>query len=421
MQRVIQTFCFVIAIVLATACVAPATPATSAPPADSTSTDATTNATTGDTAGAPDHNLTEGCIEHFDESIDYFPEKVELTYTDGFAVDYHNSYKVITIATPWPGAESALEYVLVQCGAPAPTGYDETQLIEVPIQSIATMSTSYLPFLDRLGVIDRLVAVDDATYVNNPTVVEKANAGDIAQIGYGAGINVEQLIELSPDIVMTYGSGSPDYDAHPVLLNAGLHAVVNAEWLESSPLGRAEWGKFIALFFNKEAEAQTQFAETAQRYEELAAQATAVQDKPTVLTDSEYQGSWYVAGGKSFTAQFLADAGADYLWQDDESTGSVGLSFEAVYDVAADADYWVNIGFINSLAELEAADARYADFAAFQNDALWNNNKKQNANGGNDYYESAVAQPEVVLADLISIFHPELLPDHETVYYQQLQ
>ncbi|MEZ4663644.1 MAG: ABC transporter substrate-binding protein [Caldilineaceae bacterium] len=400
-------------LLLAAACVAPAVPE---PAMQAASAESANMAT-----GAPEQNLTDGCIEGFDETIDYFPEKVELSHTDGFTVDYHNSYKVITIATPWPGAADALEYVLVQCGAPAPAGYDDAQIIQVPVQHIATMSTSYLPFLTNLGVLDRLVAVDDATYVNNPTVVEMANAGAIAQIGYGAGVNVEQLLELAPDIVMTYGSGAPDYDAHPVLLNAGLHAVVNAEWLEASPLGRAEWGKFIALFFNKEAEAQAQFAETAQRYAELAAQAAAVADKPTVLTDSEYQGSWYVAGGQSFTAQFLADAGAAYLWQDDESTGSVGLSFESVYDVAADADFWVNVGFINSLAELEATDARYADFAPFQNDAVWNNNKKQNANGGNDYYESAVAQPDVVLADLISIFHPELLPDHDTVYYQQLR
>ncbi|MEZ4683044.1 MAG: ABC transporter substrate-binding protein [Caldilineaceae bacterium] len=311
--------------------------------------------------------------------------------------------------------------MLVQCGTPAPEGYDATQIVAVPVQSIATMSTSYLPFLDALGVLDRLVAVDDVTYVNNPTVLAMAAAGDLVQIGYGAGVNVEQLLDLAPEIIMTYGSGSPDYDAHPVLLNAGLHAVVNAEWLETSPLGRAEWGKFIALFFNKEAQAEAQFAAVAQRYAELAAQATAVDEKPTVMTDSEYQGSWYVAGGDSFTAQYLADAGADYLWADEASTGSIPLAFEAVYDKAADADYWINVGFVNSLDEMVAADARYADFAPFQNGNVWNNNKTQNANGGNDYYESAVANPDVVLADLISIFHPALLPDHETVYFQQLQ
>ncbi|MCB0062069.1 MAG: ABC transporter substrate-binding protein [Caldilineaceae bacterium] len=410
---------FILLVVLLTAaCAAPASA-----PEPSGATETTTEATMGTipNTAAPTANLTDSCVENYNPAIDYFPEKVELTHTDGFSVAYHNNYKVITVDTPWPGAESAFAYVLVQCGTPAPEGYDAIQVIEVPAQSIATMSTSYLPFLDELDELEKLVAIDDVTYVNNPTVQAMAKAGEVAQIGYGSGVNVEQLLELDPDIIMTYGSGAPDYDAHPVLLNAGLHAVVNAEWLETSPLGRAEWGKFIALFFNKEGMADAQFAATAQHYEELAAQAADVAVKPTVFTDSEYQGTWYIAGGNSFTAQYLEDAGAQYLWADDDSTGSIPLAFEAVYDIAAEADYWVNVGFLDSLAELEAADARYADFAAFENDQVWNNNKQQNANGGNDYYESAVANPDVVLADLISIFHPELLPEHETVYFQRLQ
>ena len=371
--------------------------------------------------GAPATNLTEGCVDAFDPNVDYFPEKISLTHTTGFSVEYHNSYKVITVATPWPGAGEAQQYVLVQCGAPEPTGFDAAQIIEVPVQQIATMSTSYLPFLDMYGLLDRLVAVDDVTYVNNPAVLAMAEAGTLVQIGYGAGVNVEQILDLAPDLVMTYGSGSPEYDAHPVLLNAGLKVAVNAEWLETSPLGRAEWGKFIALFFNKEATAESTFADTVARYEDLKAKAAAAAEKPTVLTDSEYQGSWYVAGGRSFTAQLLADAGAAYLWADDESAGSIPVAFEAVFDKAAAADFWLNVGFVNSLEEMKAADERYTDFAAFQKGNVWNNNKRQNANGGNDYYESAVAQPDAVLADLIAIFHPELMPEYEMVYFQRLQ
>ncbi len=371
--------------------------------------------------GAPATNLTEGCVDAFDPNVDYFPEKISLTHTTGFSVEYHNSYKVITVATPWPGAGEAQQYVLVQCGAPEPTGFDAAQIIEVPVQQIATMSTSYLPFLEAYNLLERLVAVDDVTYVNNPAVLAMAEAGTLVQIGYGAGVNVEQLLDLAPDLVMTYGSGSPEYDAHPVLINAGLKVAVNAEWLETSPLGRAEWGKFIAIFFNKEAVAESTFADTVARYEDLKAKAAAAAEKPTVLTDSEYQGSWYVAGGRSFTAQLLADAGAAYLWADDESAGSIPVAFEAVFDKAAAADFWLNVGFVNSLEEMKAADERYTDFAAFQKGNVWNNNKRQNANGGNDYYESAVAQPDAVLADLIAIFHPELMPEYEMVYFQRLQ
>ncbi|HAX71363.1 MAG TPA: ABC transporter substrate-binding protein [Anaerolineales bacterium] len=374
-------------------------------------------------AVAPEANLTDTCVAEgeFDASIDYFPEKTALTHTDSFSVEYFNNYKVVTVKTPYPGATESMQYALVQCGTPTPEGFLDEQIIEVPVQTVVTMSTTYLPFLDELGLLDRLVGLDDATYVNNATVLKMAEEGKLTMLGYGSGVNVEQALDLSPDLIITYGSGAPDYDAHPVLIEAGLKTIVNAEWLETSPLGRAEWGKFIAVFFNKEADAEALFAKTVQQYEEYAALAASVTEKPTVFTGSDYQGTWSMPGGNSFAANFLKDAGADYLWAGDTSTGSLPLAFEAVFEKAQDADYWVNIGYFFTPDDLLAADARYADFAAYQNGNIWNNDAIISANGGNDYYESAVAHPELVLADLIKIFHPELLPDYELVYYRQLK
>lgn len=370
---------------------------------------------------APTTNRTDGCLESFDPTVDYFPAKITLTETQSFTVEYHKHYKVVTVLTPWQGAPEPARYVLVQCGAPVPEGFAESEIIEVPVMRVVTMSTTNLPFLEQLGVLDRLVGVDDTTYVNNPTVLQMAAEGKLASIGYGANVNVEQALELDPDLIVTYSSGSPDYDAHPKLLEAGLKVALDAAWLERSPLARTEWGKFLALFFNHEALAEESFAATHARYTELASLAAQSSVMPTVFTDTEYQGTWYLPGGQSYAARFLADAGANYLWSDDPATGSVPLAFEAVFDRAQAADVWLNVGFVNTLEELLAADARYADFAAFQAGQVWNNNARVNANGGNDYYESAVAHPDVVLADLIKIFHPELLPDHELVYYRQLQ
>ena len=374
-------------------------------------------------AVALEHNLIDGCVAEgeYDASLDYFPEKTALTHTDGFSVEYFNNYKVVTVVTPYPGATESMQYVLVQCGTPAPEGFLDEQIIEVPVQTIVTMSTTYLPFLDELGLLDRLVGLDDATYVSNPTVLKMAEEGKLTMLGYGSGVNVEQALELSPDLILTYGSGAPDYDAHPVLIEAGLKTVVNAEWLETSPLARAEWGKFIAVFFNKEADAEALFAKNVEQYNEYAALAAGVTEKPTVFTGSDYQGTWSMPGGNSFAAAFFKDSGADYLWADDTTTGSLPLAFEAVFEKAQNAEYWVNVGYFFTPADLLAADARYADFAAYQNGNVWNNDARTSAMGGNDYYESAVAHPELVLADLIKIFHPELLPDYELVYYRQLK
>ncbi|MCS7222048.1 MAG: ABC transporter substrate-binding protein [Anaerolineae bacterium] len=365
-------------------------------------------------------NITEGGVESFDERVDYFPEKVVLKYSEGWEVEYHNNYKVIRVLNPWRDATETFVYVLVQRGTPKPDGYEGAYFIEVPIETIITMSTTYLPHLDILGVLDRLIGIDGIKYVNNETVRKMFAEGRLVEIGSGAEVNVEAVLDLGPDVVMTYAVGSPDYDAHPKLVEAGITTVLNAEYMETSPLGRAEWIKFTAMFFNLEGKANAAFEEIAQQYEEMAAKAREVTERPTVFCGTPYQNVWYMPGGRSYVARLLADAGADYLWSDDESTGSIPLDFETVFARAVDADYWINTGQWKSIDEALAADERFADFAALKNQKMYNNNARLNEAGGNDYWESGVVKPHLVLADLIKIFHPELVPGHEFIYYRKL-
>jgi iron complex transport system substrate-binding protein len=312
--------------------------------------------------------------------------------------------------------------VLVQCGAPLPEGIAASQVIEVPVKSIVTTSSTFITALDELNVLDRLVGMDEATYISNANVLKMDAEGKLTMIGVGAGVNVEQAIDLQPDLIMTVSTGNADFDAHPKLLEAGLKVVLNAEWLEPSPLGRAEWSKFIAAFFNREAAAQTIFAKRVAQYDELAALAATAEAKPTVFVNTVSRSAWSIPGGNSYIARFLADSGADYLWAEETTNERLQLAFEEVFDAAQAADFWVNTGrTAASLDELLAEDARYADFAAVQNGNVWNNNGRIGPNGGNEYWEIGVVHPVVVLADLIKIFHPELLPEHELVYYHQLK
>jgi iron complex transport system substrate-binding protein len=217
---------------------------------------------------------------------------------------------------------------------------------------------------------------------------------------------------------MTFAYGSPDYDNHPKLLEAGVPTAVTAGYMETSPLGRAEWLKFTALFFNQEAAADQIFSGMAQEYEALAQLVADAPNRPTVFTGINRGDAWRVSGGDSYFAGFLADAGADYLWAGDESTGSIPLDFEAVYEHAAEADYWLpNTGRWTTLADVSAEDPRYTEFSAYQVGNIYNNNGRVNEFGGNDYWETGIANPDQVLADLIAIFHPELLPDHELVFF----
>lgn len=370
---------------------------------------------------APTANLTDGCLETYSEGVDYFPEKTAVAHSDGFTIEYFDSYKVVTVHSPYPGAEAAATYLLVQCGAPIPTGFEDAVTIEVPINSLVAMSTTYLPHLPTLNAVDKLVGLDSLAFASTPEIRERIDAGQVAEVGFGAEVNVEQVLDLDPDVVMTYSSGSADFDAQPKLEEAGITVVVNSDYLDANPLGQAEWVKFLAAFYNQEAAANTWFENVVGEYEELAELAATVVTQPTVFLNTPYEGTWYMAGGQSYIAQLLADAGAVYTWADDPSDTALFLDFETVFDQAQGTEYWLNLGFVASLADLAATDERFAEFAAFQNGNVYNNDARVNESGGNDYYEGGAANPQWVLADLIKIFHPELLPEHEFVYYRLVE
>jgi iron complex transport system substrate-binding protein len=241
-------------------------------------------------------------------------------------------------------------------------------------------------------------------------------------VGSGAGVNVELLLHVNPDLIMTHAAGASQYDAHPKLLEAGLKVAVNAAYMDTSPLGRTEWMKFVALFFNQEAAAERIFHTIAAEYARLANLTRQVQIKPTVFTQAVYQGTWYMPGGNSYMARFFKDAGAAYLWADDDSAGSLPLDFESVFARASEADFWlVNQSGWERVQDVLAADERYANFAAVQRGRVYNNNARLNPHGGNDYWETGVANPHQVLAELIKIFHPNILPEHKLMWYRPLK
>lgn len=359
------------------------------------------------------------------EPVDFFADKVSIDYADGFTVEYFDNYKIVTVLTPWDFAEETFTYVLVQEGTDAPEGFEDASFITIPVESAVSMSTTFLPFFDLYGLLDSLVGIDDATYVSNSAVLDMAENG-LPAVGTGPTVDIETLLTLEPDVIFTNGYGFPDFDTHPVLIEAGLPVVINADYMDTTPLGRAEWGKFIAVFYNAEAQANELFEQTVAKYNEYKALVEDVESKPTVFFNTPWEGTWYMPGGESYMATFVADAGGNYLWSDDPSTGTLYLGFEDVIAKGADtADIWLNPGGFSFTADdVLAADERFADFAAYQNAGLWNNNKVLSPNFGNDFFESGTANPDLVLADLIYIFHPDIMmeayPDFETTYYQQL-
>ena len=370
----------------------------------------------------------DACVETYDAETDYFPEKAEIEYADGFTLEYFNSYKVLTVTRPYLGAPEgeSFQYLLVQCGTPAPEGFDGVPMIEVPIDSAISMSTTQLPHFVTLDILDALVGVDGGFYVSTPEVLAKYEVGELVEVGFGSEVNTEVALDTGADIVFGYASGAPDYDAYPKLEEAGLQTAINAEYAEVSPLARAEWIKFTAAFFNKEAEAEAYFNEIATEYEALADLTAELpaDERPTVLWNafSSFIDAWAIPGAETYVGVILNDAGAKVALGEHAPESSVNLSFETVYDEGLDADIWIPVLFgVATLEDFAALDSRYMDFAAFQSGEVYNTDGRVNANGGNDYFENGVNEPHVVLADLISIIHPDLLPDHTPVYLRKME
>ena len=212
----------------------------------------------------PTEELTE-------EPADAYPvenqiREVTIDYAKNFTLEYKDGYKLLTVTMPWMGATEPLYYALVPKGTEAKVSEQNAVVIYTPIESIITLSSTYLSFLEQIDKLDSLLAVDTVDYIFNNSVRESVNEGKIAQVGSGPTIDLEQVIELDPSLVMTSASGSPDWDTHPVLEQAGLPVVINSDYLEQDPLGRAEWGKFVAAFYDEESEADQIFDAMAERY-----------------------------------------------------------------------------------------------------------------------------------------------------------
>lgn len=350
------------------------------------------------------------------------PEKqVKTTYAQGFTVDYYPGYKLVMVTNPWQDAQRTFQYLLVQCGVPIPTDFPEAQVVQIPVRQVIALSTTHLPFLDQLGVLNTLQGVRRFQEVSNPQVRSQIAEGKLTQVGTANDLNLELILELQPDLVTTFGIANVETSTIDQLQKLGIPTAVVAEYLEDSPLAQAEWIKFIATFYNQETVANHIFQHIQTDYERLKHSTKAVQNRPQVLTGFSIEGTWYVAGGRSFIAQYIEDAGGDYLWRDNPNTGNIPLSLEAVFNRGKTADIWINVNPLwSTLQEAIVDDQRYQKFLPLQQGQVFNNDRLLNPDGGNDYWESGIMAPQVILADLIHIFHPNLFPEYQLVYYRKI-
>ncbi len=357
---------------------------------------------------------------------DPFPHRAQLRYATGFTLSYHDTHKEIQVLTPWRDARVTFTYILIPRGASPPSSVPPgAMVVEIPVQRVVLGTTTILTFFPMLGVEETLVGFSGRKLVNTPEVVRLIKEGRIEEVSAGGDgmtrqLNLEMLFMLQPDLVLVHGTGIPQFDTHPKLLEAGFKTGVAGNYMESSPLARAEWIKFVAAFFNRENVAEKLFSQMEESYHAQAERVRGLKDRPTVFCGMPLQSTWYMPGGGGYIATFLRDAGADYLWSDDDTAGNMALSVEVVLERARNADVWINPGAAGTMDELLGVDERFSLFRAFQTGRVYNNNARISPGGGNDYWETGVGRPDRVLADLIKIFHPELVPSHELYWHQKL-
>ena len=346
----------------------------------------------------------------------------EVDYAKNFTIEEYANYKLLTVSNAYRSASSAYCYALVEGGAKLPDDLPrDAVVIRTPVKRVVIMETVYVGYLDALGQLDQICGAASASYINHPKVIHGVESGDIQHIQSGQKLNIERLLLLQPDLILTTNIGEGQMDVSPQLQRAGLPVVLTADYMEHHPLARTEWLKFLAAFFETEDRSNEIFNSIKAQYTGLLDKTKDIDERPSVFCGAPYSGSWHVPGGDSFIARAIQDAGAHYLWEDDPSRGSLPLDTERVFLRAAEADYWIHPSHYRSLSELFNADPRFAKFGAAQISQVFNNTRQVSKNGGNNIWERGIVHPEEVLADLIKIFHPDLLPEHELIYYENLQ
>ncbi|WP_288735812.1 ABC transporter substrate-binding protein [uncultured Parabacteroides sp.] len=339
-------------------------------------------------------------------------------YAKGFQLSYADGYILMDIQDPQNEESTRFQYALVERGT-KPEGIPaDYTVIEIPVRSAICMTSLQLSNFIKLGAEDKVVGITSTRHLFNQTVNKQLKEGKTAKIGIEGNFDNEVIMSINPDLILISPFKRGGYET---MKDIGIPLIPHLGYKETTPLGQAEWIKFVGLLLGMEKEANDKFSAIEKRYNELKALTAEgqVNKRPIVFSGEIHGGNWYAVGGKSFLAQLFKDAGADYFLKDDDRSGGVTLDFETIYNQADDADYWRIVNSYPGTYSYEALkeqDPRYADFRAFKEKGVIYCNMREKP-----FYESMPTEPEVVLADLLHIFHSDLLPDHTPVYYDLLK
>lgn len=384
---------------------------------------------------------------------------MQLYHAKGFSISYYPSYKRVEVFNPWGGksavyylyhagenAASATENMSSSCEKEACSAANQdveravaqaveqtvaqsveravasepgAHAVKIPLQSVALSSCSHVAMLDALSLLSVVKGLCNPHLVYNQQIQEMRLQGFVQDLGDNFSLNAEKVLALRSQAFFKTSYGQFD-NKTAFLQESGLPVVEVNEWMEADLLARAEWIRFVAAFFDKEAQADSIYCETMRSYHALKDLAAGDDsNKKSILPGENFRGTWYVPGGRSYMAQLFRDAGGDYLYASDSTSGSLSLNVERVLRDMSQSDVWVGVSATDK-QELASKDPRYALFSAFKQGEVYAYDRATTPEGGNDFWETAVVHPEYLLSDFVKLLHPQVLPEQQWYYLRKL-
>lgn len=341
-----------------------------------------------------------------------------IKYAKGFDILNDNGIKKLIIKAAYQNSNEVFEYEIYNKNSTTKNKYRN---INVPIKKIVVTSTTHIPMVELLNEENSIIGFPYSKYISSEKTRTLIDKGNISEIGKESSLNTEILLDLQPELVVGYSVSSADKSLSTIQ-KAGINVIYNGDWLEETPLGRAEWIKFFGILFDKEKQADSIFNIIEANYLDAKNIALKAPKRPTILSGAIMSKDiWNLPAGKSFVAQFLKDANLNYLWKNSKGKGSLSLSFESVFEKAKNANFWITPGYFSSKEQLLQSNQIYAEFNAFKNNNIYTPSNKKGKTGGVIYYELASTRPDLVLKDIIKITNPDLLPSYKLTFFEKMK
>ena len=353
---------------------------------------------------------------HKSQSYTLEGDTLTMKYAENLRIIKYRDYTLAILRNPWDTTKILHTYILTDRLRSQPAQLPQGTIIQIPLEHSLVYSSVHCSLLNELQSTDRIKGICDLRYISIPSIQEDCRKGRIIDAGNSMNPDIEKIIDMHPDAILL--SPYENNNGYGRIEKLNIPIVECADYMETSPLGRAEWMRFYGLLYGCEKRADSLFAQVEAEYLTIKAKTSQISKHPTVFSELKMGSTWYVAGGNSTTSRFFADAGAHYIFSELPQSGSVALSFETVFDKAQHADFWIlkyNQEKDKTYAELKNDYALYAQFDAFKNRHIYGCNTRYVR-----FYEESPFHPEYLLKDFVKLFHPHLLEQDSLRYYQPL-